>query len=200
MDTSRKTIDLLRHGEPQGGNVFRGKTDHPLTELGWQQMEKAVEGKSWDVIISSPLFRCWQFAQTLADKLDIEILEAQGFREFNFGVWENMPTEKVYKEDYDRIKGLWEDPMNFASPEGESVMNFEGRILKDWFGCLARDDQSQLIICHGGVIRMILKEVLGLPYPNINRFDVPYASLTRLTVNQKEPFNYQLIQHGAQSV
>lgn len=196
MNMKRKTIDLLRHGEPQGGNVFRGKTNHPLTDLGWQQMEQAVQDKQWDVIISSPLSRCWDFAQSLAKQLNIELLEAQGLKEFDFGVWENQSTEDVYKNDFDRIKGLWEDPMYFASPEGESILHFEQRVLKDWFGCLARQDESQLIICHGGVIRMLLKEILGLPYPNINRFDVPYASMTRISVNQSEPFHYQIMKHG----
>ncbi|GAA6135130.1 alpha-ribazole phosphatase family protein [Oceaniserpentilla sp. 4NH20-0058] len=199
MTTQRKTIDLLRHGEPHGGNVFRGRTDHPLTELGWEQMENAVANKTWDVIISSPLSRCWQFAQSLAKRLDIELLEAGGLREFDFGIWENQLTEDVYSNDFERIKGLWEDPMHFASPEGESVLNFEGRILKDWFGCLARPEQSLLVICHGGVIRMLLKEILGLPYPNINRFDVPYASLTRISVNEAEPFYYQLVSHRGTS-
>lgn len=196
MDTTRKTIHLLRHGEPAGGNVFRGRTNHPLTPLGYEQMTQAVGEQTWDVIISSPLSRCWRFAEDLAKRLDVPLLEASGFREFDFGVWEDQPMDQVFKDDYERIKGLWEDPMHFASPEGESVLNFEARVLKDWFGCLNRTDQSQLIICHGGVIRMILKEVLGLPYPNINRFDVPYASLTKLSVNQTEPFFYQLHAHS----
>lgn len=196
MDVARKTIHLLRHGEPSGGNVFRGRTDHPLTPLGYEQMSQAVAGQTWDVIISSPLSRCWQFAEDLAQRLDVPLFEANGLREFDFGVWENQPMDQVFKDDYERIKGLWEDPMHFASPEGESVLNFEARVLKDWFGCLNRPDQTQLIICHGGVIRMILKEVLGLPYPNINRFDVPYASLTKLSVNQDEPYFYQLHTHS----
>lgn len=37
-----KTIDLLRHGEPVGGNVLRGRTDHELTELGWQDRKSVV--------------------------------------------------------------------------------------------------------------------------------------------------------------
>ena len=35
-------IDLLRHGETQGGNCFRGRTDDPLTPGGWRQMWVAV--------------------------------------------------------------------------------------------------------------------------------------------------------------
>lgn len=196
MAEIRKTIDLLRHGEPEGGNVFRGRTDHPLTDLGWEQMEQAVAGQSWDVIIASPLSRCWAFAQRLSDELGVELLQADGFREFDFGIWEGQPMDEVFAKDFERIKGLWDDPMHFASPEGESVLNFEARILKDWFGCLSRKDERQLIICHGGVIRMILKEVLGLPYPNINRFDVPFASMTQIGVNHGEPYHYQLLKHG----
>lgn len=191
-----KTIDLLRHGEPSGGNVFRGRTDHPLTDLGWQQLEDATAGKKWDVIITSPLSRCHDFAKKLADKSGATLLLADDLREFDFGIWENQDMEKVFKEDFERIKGMWDDPMNFASPEGESVLNFEARVLKAWFGCLTRPEQKQLIVCHGGVIRMLLKEILGLPYANINRFDVPYASLSRIQASPQEPFNYQIIKHG----
>jgi len=196
MSEPRKTIDLMRHGEPEGGNVSRGRTDHPLTDLGRQQMHCAAAGKTWDVIIASPLSRCWAFAQRLSDELEIELLQADGFREFDFGIWENQPMDEVFANDFDRIKGLWDDPMHFASPQGESVLDFEARILKDWFGCLSRKDERQLIICHGGVIRMLLKEILGLPYPNINRFDVPFASMTQVGVNFGEPYHYQLLKHG----
>lgn len=191
-----KTIDLLRHGEPDGGNVFRGRTDHPLTDQGWQQLEQATADGGWDVIITSPLSRCHDFAKSLADKTHTDLLLADELREFDFGIWENQDMAKVFKEDFDRIKGMWNDPMNFVAPEGESLLNFEARVLKAWFGCLARPEQKQLIVCHGGVIRILLKEILGLPFPNINRLDVPYACRSRIQVTDVEPYNYQLVRHG----
>ena len=30
------TIDLIRHGQPLGGDRFRGQLDDPLSEAGWQ--------------------------------------------------------------------------------------------------------------------------------------------------------------------
>ena len=34
-------IDLIRHGEPSGGDVFRGRVNPPLTDLGrWQFRER----------------------------------------------------------------------------------------------------------------------------------------------------------------
>ena len=42
-------IDLIRHGEPEGGPMFRGQTDHPLSATGWQQMRGAIgDGEHWD--------------------------------------------------------------------------------------------------------------------------------------------------------
>ena len=151
-----KTLDLLRHGQPEGGNVFRGRTDHPLTDEGWQQMYQSCENREWDVIITSPLSRCQEFAHKLADKLQLEVVIAEDFREYDFGLWENQPMDKVFKEDFERLKGMWNDPLNFVAPEGEALSNFEGRVLKAWFGCLARPEERQLIVCHGGVIRILL--------------------------------------------
>lgn len=191
-----KTLDLLRHGQPEGGNVFRGRTDHPLTDEGWQQMYQSCENREWDVIITSPLSRCQEFAHKLADKLQLEVVIAEDFREYDFGLWENQPMDKVFKEDFERLKGMWNDPLNFVAPEGEALSNFEGRVLKAWFGCLARAEERQLIVCHGGVIRILLKEVLGLPFQNINRVDVPYGSLSRIQATKEEPYHYQLMTHG----
>ncbi|MCU7967191.1 MAG: histidine phosphatase family protein, partial [gamma proteobacterium symbiont of Bathyaustriella thionipta] len=59
MKQEKSTITLLRHGEPEGGTVFRGITDDLLTEMGWQQMNDAVNTlKNIDIILSSPLRRC----------------------------------------------------------------------------------------------------------------------------------------------
>lgn len=49
------TVDLLRHGEVQGGSCFRGRTDDPLTAPGWQQMQQASASHDWDIIICLPL-------------------------------------------------------------------------------------------------------------------------------------------------
>ena len=196
MKTESKTIDLLRHGQPVGGDVLRGRTDHELSELGWSQMHEAVAEKKWDVIITSPLSRCQAFSEKLAKQLDVELIIAPDFREFDFGIWENQSMDKIYKEDFERIKPMWDDPMSFAAPEGESLLGFEKRILKAWFGCLARPEKSILVVCHGGVIRLLLKEILGLPFNNINRFDVPFAARSQVKVTGQEPYYYQLMSHG----
>ena len=64
------TIDLLRHGEPDGGLCYRGDgVDDPLSERGWAEMWAAVgEFSDWTHVISSPLERCRGFAKAVAER------------------------------------------------------------------------------------------------------------------------------------
>ena len=68
---SATLIDMLRHGEPDGGQKFRGAIDDPLSALGWVQMRAAAgDYRDWEAIVSSPLCRCAAFAAELAARLD----------------------------------------------------------------------------------------------------------------------------------
>ena len=64
------TIDLLRHGDVANGQKLRGKTDDPLSDLGWQQMKAVIEGKelTWQKVISSDLRRCQDFSVELSQQ------------------------------------------------------------------------------------------------------------------------------------
>ncbi len=66
MRTPSVVVDLLRHGACAGGEIYRGRSDVALSELGLKQMQAAVLGLHWQSIISSPLQRCDKFAQGLA--------------------------------------------------------------------------------------------------------------------------------------
>ena len=86
MSASIKTItvDFIRHGEPHGGDILRGRVDPALTDLGWTQMQKATGLSSehvpseitpnWSEIISSPLKRCRDFAEQVAANTKINNL------------------------------------------------------------------------------------------------------------------------------
>ncbi len=60
MSTVTTTIDLLRHGACEGGEIFRGSSDVALSEQGWQQMRAAIadETAPWQAVVSSSLQRC----------------------------------------------------------------------------------------------------------------------------------------------
>lgn len=182
-------IDLIRHGEPEGGQMFRGSQDDPLSAKGWQQMESAVSTEDcWDAIVSSPMTRCRLFAETLAERRGIPLHIEDDLREIGFGAWEGLTAEQVQQQYGDHLNRFWQDSINFIPPGGEPVPDFYQRVIRGfnrWQEKLA--GQRILVVCHGGVIRMVLAEVLGIPLAkSFTGFAVPYACRSQIQVDQSE--------------
>jgi len=69
QETRQILVDFLRHGEPEGGDILRGRIDPVLTEAGWRHMRAALgvapdatTSRGWQRVINSPLLRCRHFA------------------------------------------------------------------------------------------------------------------------------------------
>ncbi len=182
-------VDLIRHGEPEGGRRFRGSLDDPLSELGWKQMEQSVVGHDpWDLIVTSPLRRCADFARTLGDRTAIEVQSEERLREIGFGDWEGRQWTEMLQEDPEGVRGFWRDPVRNPPPEGEPLLAFRERVTEAWEDLQRRHQGRHLLmVAHGGVIRMIIGEVLGLPLNNLFRIEVPFAGLSRICVEGGVP-------------
>lgn len=189
------TVDLLRHGEPEGGQKFRGALDDPLSSLGWEQLRMAVgDYRDWQAIISSPLIRCAAFARELAERLDRPLEIAPDFRELNFGAWEGRTSAEVYAADPLAVAQFWRDPVAHPIPGGEAVSEFDRRVGAAWEALLERyRGQHVLLVAHGGTIRMVLRHALDLPLHNIWRFEVPYAALSRVRRYHDPDAHLQLV-------
>lgn len=182
-------IDLIRHGEPEGGPMFRGSQDDPLSAKGWQQMQAAVTAEdNWHAIVSSPMTRCQRFAEKLAEQRQLPLYIDEDLREIGFGEWEGLTAEQVQQGYGDQLNRFWQDSINHIPPGGEAVADFHERVtrgFKHWQEKLA--GQKILIVCHGGVIRMILADILGIPLAkSFTGFAVPYACRSQVRVDQSE--------------
>lgn len=183
-DPATTTIDLIRHGEPAGGEMYRGTKDDPLSELGWSQMREATQQPvEWDHIISSPLLRCREFATELSQARDIPLSVVEGFREVCFGVWEGQRPAALNTEDPQQVLRFWLDPVNNGPEGAEPFAEFAARIEQAWQELLETfKGQHILLVCHGGVIRSVLSSVMGLPIEHTFRWHVPYAAVSRLRI------------------
>ncbi|MGC8119804.1 histidine phosphatase family protein [Marinobacter sp. VGCF2001] len=182
-------IDLIRHGEPEGGQMFRGSKDDPLSDLGWQQMTAAVTDRDqWDIIISSPMQRCQHFARQLSEQHRLPLHLEADLREIGFGEWEGMTGDQVRASYGEKLQQFWADPVNAHPPGGEPVSDFFERVLRGFERCQQTfDGQRVLVVCHGGVIRMILASVLGIPLEkSFTGFAVPYACRSRIQIDRSE--------------
>jgi alpha-ribazole phosphatase len=182
------TVDLLRHGEPQGGRRYRGQIDDPLSEKGWMQMRTAVADHApWSRILSSPLSRCSAFAEELALRhtLPLEIFDA--FSEIGFGAWEGKSAEQLMAEDAQILYRFWSDPLNNTPPGAETLAAFEQRVIGQWHTTLAQYvGEHLLIVGHAGVMRMIISHVLGMPVEKMFRLQIPNAAISRIQVDHLE--------------
>ena len=199
MDTTSTLIDLIRHGEPEGGRMFRGSTNHPLSSRGRDQMLQAVaDDGGWEAVVTSPLARCAGFAQDLADARGIPLETAPALREMDFGAWEGRTADDILTNGPGDLAGFWADPERAQAPDGESLAAFRDRVSAGGAGLLERyAGRHVLVVGHGGVIRVVIAEVLGLPLANLFRIEVGYANRTRLRAEADAP--PRLVAHGGQS-
>jgi alpha-ribazole phosphatase len=182
------TIDLLRHGACEGGEIFRGSTDVPLTEQGWQQMRDTLAAHSgWQRIICSPLQRCRLFAETLAARETLPLEVDEQLRELHFGDWEGRRIVDIQREHGTSLRSFWSNPTEFTPPNGEPMIQFRERVLQAAAGIQQRHrGRHVLLIAHGAVIRQLLCEWLQMPMTAFSNIAVPYAGLSRVRIYYRD--------------
>lgn len=179
------TLDLLRHGETELGGGLRGSLDDALTPVGWEQMRVAVQGQGpWDRIVSSPLQRCALFAQELAGQLALPVTFDKDLQELHFGEWEGQSAAALMQTDEQALGLFWADPYSFTPPQGEPVLEFSQRVL----AAVTRLQQAHagervLVVCHGGVMKLLLAQARGLPREQLLNIQVVNGALFELQVD-----------------
>tara|TARA_R110002073_G_scaffold336545_2_gene535062 strand:+ start:42667 stop:43308 length:642 start_codon:yes stop_codon:yes gene_type:complete len=195
-------FDLIRHGEPAGGQMYRGHKDDPLSDTGWQQMRDAIAQQDhWDHILTSPLLRCREFAHELAAKKNIPITVAEEFKEIHFGAWEGLTREQVSEQFGDHQAKFWHNAEKHPPPNAELIQDFYQRIGTAWSHWQETlQGKRVLLVCHGGVIRMVLAHVLGLnAAQSMAGFQVPYACRSQIQIDHSEYGVLScLVSHGPQ--
>ena len=111
LDPSLTIVDIIRHGEPVGGKMYRGHIDDPLSEKGWKQMRDAVsDHKPWDIIISSPMIRCAAFAEELAQRHQITLEYDERIKEIGWGEWEGKAPAELNATDPQTVARALNEP------------------------------------------------------------------------------------------
>lgn len=192
-------VDLMRHGEPVGGARYRGQMDDPLSHTGWQEMRKAIgRERPWEAIISSPLGRCLDFARELSEHSGIPLEIDHRLKEIGFGEWQGKTPEEITRFDPGVVQRFYRDPTTYRPDGAEGLAEFRHRVVAACKDILERHaGQHILIICHAGIIRMVLAHILDIPLSNLFRIKIGTASITRVEfAEQGEEFLGQLIFHA----
>jgi alpha-ribazole phosphatase/probable phosphoglycerate mutase len=151
-------------------------------------MREAVADRCpWQCIVSSPLIRCQAFAEELAQRHDRELVIDDRLKEIGFGDWEGRTAAELQAEQDIVLHHFWADPLRHRPPGAESMHDFEARVVGAWEQIL-RDHRGRhvLIVGHAGMMRMIIRHVLGMPLAHVFRIQVANAAISRIQVDHFE--------------
>jgi alpha-ribazole phosphatase len=183
------TVDIIRHGEPIGGNLIRGQRDDPLSEEGWRQMWEAVAPIGpWHHVYSSTLSRCQAFAKAIAEKQGLPLSVDSRLQEVGFGTWEGRSRDELVREEPENIARFYWDPDTYRPEDAESLTDFCDRVISAWDELVGRHTgQHLLVVAHAGVIRAVVGYLLDIPRKNLYRLRIPHAGMVRVRLEDEEP-------------
>ena len=176
-------IDLLRHGELEGGIKYRGNIEEALTISGRRQMDGVWEqvGGSVQVIVSSPLSRCCEPAKEWAAKAAVPCVVEPRMREMEYGAWEGLSKDEIEAE-FPGMLAQWRmNPVGMQIPGAEDLEGFVERVQEGWRHILQENEGRHVVLVgHSGSLRVIVADVLGAPLPAIRKFSMPYGCWSRV--------------------
>lgn len=176
------TIYLLRHGKVNGPAALYGQTDigvtdevnmKILTEL--NQLQQNLINKISQVI-TSPLQRCCNLAHQFAKDNHLPLEVVDNFQEMNFGQLDGISFDDIRDSEnsektWQQLEDFWHDPDLSPLPQAELLSSFYNRVERSWCELLtSHTGKNILLVCHGGVIRMLLALLLDIDYRNKTLF------------------------------
>ncbi|MFJ8884276.1 bifunctional RNase H/acid phosphatase [Streptomyces sp. NPDC102402] len=181
------TFILLRHGEtaltPEKRFSGSGGSDPELSETGRHQAACAAEAfaarGTVQEIVSSPLRRCRETAQAVADRLGLEVRIEDGLRETDFGVWEGLTFAEV-RERYGSDLTTWlTSPDAAPTGGGESFAEVAERVSVARDRLIARcAGRTALLVTHVTPIKTLVRLALGAPPESLFRMELSPASVS----------------------
>ncbi len=173
---------LARHGQTDGSDRYFGRTDNELNAVGREQaaaLGKRLADEKIDAIYTSTLKRTIATAEAIAAGHDLEINRCPELDEVDFGKLEGMTYEEICRQ-YPTVAATWTDwSAQLEFPGGESASLFAQRVARFLERLKSHnDDETILVVGHGGPFRLLLCHLLGLGIKHCNQFTFGLASIS----------------------
>lgn len=177
---------LIRHGEVEKTyhKVFGGRIDMELSPLGHEQvlaLARFLRVAPPEVMYASPMRRVQQTLAPLAEETGLKPVLMEGLREVDFGSWTGLSWDEVLQK-HGVSAYSWLHQLDDGTIErAETVPEFRKRVEISLDQILAETPgKTVAVICHGGVIRMLLSVLFDLPFRKMSMFEIEYASVTKI--------------------
>jgi ribonuclease H / adenosylcobalamin/alpha-ribazole phosphatase len=179
---------FLRHGETPhtAEKRFSGSGgDNPgLSETGRAQAAAAAEYLARlggiDALVASPMQRTRETAAVVAERLGLDAVVDDGWREVEFGDWDGHTFAEIQQKWPDALNA-WLDSTAVAPPGGESFDTCARRARSARDGLLARyPGKTVVVVTHVTPIKLMVRSVLQAPMASLFRMELRPATLTEI--------------------
>ncbi|MEZ0356640.1 histidine phosphatase family protein [Mycobacterium sp. SA01] len=169
---------LVRHALPHRTEAGEG-SDPELSDAGWDQarrLPEALDRFPLARLVSSPQRRALQTAEPVAKATGLTVDIDNRLAEYDRGLSHYVPIEQVRKERPEE----WARMADGRLPSTVDEDEFRGRVSAAMSDIVAAADHDETVavFSHGGVINVILHELLGTK--RLLSFPIDYVSITRL--------------------
>lgn len=176
-------IALLRHFQTDWNKEHRlqGRTDRPLTEESRETLHGLALPAPWSNarILSSPLSRAVDTAEILAPDAEVQIDER--LTEASWGAWEGRTGQDLLDDPASGYRNVAEWGWESTPPGGESPTMIRNRIAPV-LAEIATDEQPAVLVCHRGVMRVVLALAWGWNFDRDEPFRIRRSYLHPLTL------------------
>jgi alpha-ribazole phosphatase/probable phosphoglycerate mutase len=188
------TLYLIRHGETEGAEErrYKGSLDVPLSADGKRRMAAVgmrLANVRFDAIYASPLSRALKSAELVAAPQGIAPTVVEPLRERNFGRWEGLTFDECRAGFPDEFNAWFQKPLTSSPVGGESTLDVRARVVPALTEILRRHNGGGniAVVAHGGVNRIILCELLGMPLENIFRVEQNFGAVNIIELWDEVP-------------
>jgi alpha-ribazole phosphatase len=188
---------LVRHGQTLWNEQSRylGWSDLALNELGKRQTQALVEqlaDREFKAIYSSDLQRATDVARAIARRSHRVVRPDSRLREMAFGSIEGLTFDEAQARQPARMSA-WLSDVYQTLPDAEPYNVFSARISSFLADVRLKFPESAvLVVTHGGPIREILRQVLGLPAKGLWYFQIDLATISEIVLYESGPLLVRL--------
>ncbi len=183
-------ITFICHGttiNTEENRFFDNEKFPPINETGREEMKKIslwIENKGLkiDNIFSSPALRCVQSCSILSEHVhqDFETISSLSGRKI--GSWSGLSIEDITKKSPNQIQQFFKEAETFWPENGESLANFNSRILNSLNEIINNNIQKRIIIVTSAdVIQAAAASALNIPLNSQFKIYIPSGSATQIS-------------------
>ncbi len=160
---------------------MNGHFDVSLSDKGLEQsrqIAQSLEKHPIRAVYSSDLQRTVHGARLIAEPHGLEPVACPELRELSFGQWEGMSLAELNEKFPGEMEKRVKQTEAFRADGGESFQDLYKRVVPKFLERVAQHASDSIaFMCHGGVNRIILAHLLGLPIANLFRISQSFAAV-----------------------